>query len=244
MELREMITRRRSFRSYTGVPVAGETLEKITAFCAELKPLYPDRPIRSEIIGADCIRSILPWLPPQAVAIFTPEEVDDLENAGFVYQQLDLYLQSLGLGTCWIGMGALNGKGEALTDRKDGMKLAILIAFGYPKGDGLRTGPEAFQRKSLSEIADREDARLEPARLAPSSVNSQPWYFTHGEDCIRAYCIAPGLLRHKSLKRFNRIDMGIALAHLYVSNPGTFRFFREENAPEEKGYYYVGSFTL
>ena len=37
--------------------------------------------------------------------------------------------------------------------------------------------------------------------------------------------------------------MGIALAHMYVTNPDTFRFFAAE-APELKGYAYSGSFTL
>ena len=42
----------------------------------------------------------------------------------------------------------------------------------------------------------------------------------------------------------NRIDMGIALAHLYVANADTFRFFREENAPTVQGYGYIGSVTI
>lgn len=44
-------------------------------------------------------------------------------NAGFIYQQVDLYLQSQGFGACWIGMG------KAKSSRKD-LKSVILIAFG------------------------------------------------------------------------------------------------------------------
>ncbi len=38
--------------------------------------------------------------------------------------------------------------------------------------------------------------------------------------------------------------MGIALAHLYVANVDTFRFFRAENAPAVQGYGYIGSLTI
>ena len=42
----------------------------------------------------------------------------------------------------------------------------------------------------------------------------------------------------------NRIDMGIVLAHLYVANEESFRFFKAENAPGVPGYGYIGSFTF
>lgn len=40
------------------------------------------------------------------------------------------------------------------------------------------------------------------------------------------------------------VDAGIALAHLYVANAETFRFFKWENVPQVSGYVYVGSMTL
>ena len=124
------------------------------------------------------------------------------------------------------------------------MSFFIMISFGHPKGELYRESTAAFKRKPLREISDREDTRLEPARLAPSSVNSQPWYFVHDGDTVRAYCIRSGLLKKGTPNLMNRVDMGIALAHLYIANPETFRFFREENVPEVKKYTYTGSFVL
>ena len=40
------------------------------------------------------------------------------------------------------------------------------------------------------------------------------------------------------------LDMGIALAHLYVSNEASFRYFACEGVTEPDGYSYIGSFTL
>jgi hypothetical protein len=124
------------------------------------------------------------------------------------------------------------------------MEFVILIAFGHPVDTPCRTSAGDFKRNSLDQIADRADPRLEPARLAPSSTNSQPWYFTHEGKTIHAYRSEQGLLRHKTLGNMNRIDMGIALAQLYVANPDTFRFFRIDPPFPLKGHAYSGSITL
>lgn len=241
--LQEMIYRRKSTRSYTGEPVDQEMLQKIEEFCTRLKPLYPDIRAKAEIVDGGSVKCILPWTTPQMVALFCEDKKGALENVGFLYQQLDLYLQSIGLGACWLGMGKLDKKAD-VPRGGDGLEFAILIAFGWPKGDLLRGSAADFKRKAPGEIADKADERLEPARLAPSSVNSQPWYFVHQGDTIHAYCVLSGLFRKKQPGRMNLIDMGIALAQLYVANPETFRFFQAEEPPKLDGNTYIGSFEL
>ena len=154
-----------------------------------------------------------------------------MENIGFLFQQLDLYLQTLGLGVCWLGMGRMNPK---TTTEVEGMKFVIMLAFGHPKGDQLRQDLKGFKRKSMDKITDKADPRLEPARLAPSAVNSQPWYFVHEGETIHVYCNKKG----------TRLDAGIALAHLYVANEESFRFCKVESVSEIAGYGYVGSVTI
>lgn len=244
MELCEMIYKRKSTRSYTGEPVDDETIQKIREFSAGVKPLYPEIRVCAEIISSDNVKCILPWTTPQVIAIFSEEAKGAMENVGFCYQQLELYLQTLGLGACWLGMGRLDTKGNEDLDQRDGMKFAMMIAFGYPKEKLLRQSKGEFRRKALKEIADREDDRLEPARLAPSSVNSQPWYFAHEGDIIHAYCILSGLIKRKKPSYMNLIDMGIALAHLYLCHQDTFCFSQAKQVPTVKGYSYIGSFTL
>ena len=235
----ELVFRRRSVRKYTGEPVDAATLETITAFCAAARPLYPDIKIHSRIVSKEQVRFYFPWKTPQLIAVFSEDKPGYLENVGFVFQQVDLFLQSMGLGSCWLGLGKLRDVGI----QEDGMEFVILIAFGHPEESPLRSDISQFQRKPLAEITDTPDIRLEPARLAPSSTNSQPWYFVHEGDTIHAYRSEAGLLRHKTLGSMNRIDMGIALAHMYVTNPDTFQFFSTV-APELKGYRYTGSVTL
>ena len=247
MDLKEMIYKRRSTRSYTGEPVDETTIQKIKDFITSLKPLYPDIKVRAEIVSKDSVRCLMPWITPQLVSIFSEEKEGFLENVGFLFQQLELYMYSLGLGVCWLGLGRLNAQGKEETQNGDNLKFVILLAFGHPKGEGLRESIAEFNRRDLSQICDTPDERLEPARLAPSSVNSQPWYFTHEGDVFHAYCMPQGIFRarpSKALGEMNQIDMGIALAHMYVSNPDTFRFFKADRVQAVKGAAYIGSFTI
>lgn len=240
MELKDMITRRKSVRKYTTQPVDENTLEKIRNFIDSAEVLYPDIKVCGQIVDKDAVRVFCPVKSQQLIAVYSEEKEGYLENAGFIFQQTELFIQSLGLGVCWLGLGKPR---EKENEAPAGMGFVILLGFGYPEGEQCRSGLEQFQRKPMTEISDRADERLEPARLAPSSTNSQPWYFVHQDNTIHAYCSQKGLARHMGLGAMNRIDMGIALAHLYVCNPDSFRFFRTE-AAELKGYRYTGSFTL
>ena len=229
MTLNEMIYHRKSCRSFTSVPVDAATIETIKAF--PMKPLYPDIQVHWDIVPRNQVKCICPWTTPQLITIYSQEADGSLENIGFLFQQMDLYLQTLGLGVCWLGMGRMNPR---TTTEVEGMKFVILLAFGHPKGDQLRHDGKGFKRKPLEQITDNPDAKLEPARLAPSAVNSQPWYFTHEGDIIHVWCSKKG----------SPLDAGIAMAHLYVSNENTFRFFKADHIADLPGYRYIGSVTL
>lgn len=234
MTLSEMIYKRKSCRSFTNVAVDDSIIASIRSF--QMKPLYPDIKVHWQIVPRSSVKCICPWTTPQLIAIYSEEADGWLENAGFLFQQMDLFLQSIGLGACWLGMGRMNPKNAP---EVKGMKFVILLAFGYPKGDCLRESEQEFKRKLPAQIADTPDPRLEPARLAPSAVNSQPWYFTHEGETVHAYCIKNGIVGY-----MNQIDMGIALAQLYVANSERFRFFKTQQHPSVPGYAYIGSLTL
>ncbi|MBQ7000381.1 MAG: nitroreductase [Oscillospiraceae bacterium] len=229
MTLKEMIFKRKSCRSFTNIPVDAATIEIIKAF--PMKPLYPDIKVHWDIVPRNQVKCICPWTTPQLITIYSEEVEGYLENIGFLFQQMDLYLQTLGLGVCWLGMGRMNPK---TTTDVEGMKFVIMLAFGHPKGDQLRHDLKGFKRKPMDQITDKSDPRLEPARLAPSAVNSQPWYFTHEDDTIHVHCSKKG----------SRLDIGIALAHLYAANEESFRFFHAGHVSDLPGYTYMGSVTL
>ena len=239
MNLSDMIPRRRSVRAYKAEAIAPAVLDDLRAFMAGLVPLIPGAKVGGRIIPTSHGNFMQKWKTPHFIAIFSDGSDDALLNVGFMYQQLDLYAQSLGLGTCWVGLGSLTNDESV----PEGMKLAVMMAVGIPDGVPERT-PADFRRKSMQELTDRPDDRLEALRLAPSATNSQPWFVTHDGDTLRIWREELGLIKQRTLGRMNKIDTGIGLCHLYVEHPQTFRFWREENPPKLAGQIYMGSITL
>ena len=111
------------------------------------------------------------WSAPYYLAIYSDKKENYGLNIGFIFQQLSLYMQSLNIGSCWVGMGSVKEKDP---------EFVILMSFG--KSNDLKRDISKFKRKSLSKISDIEDEKLKVAQLAPSAVNSQPWYFKHTDE--------------------------------------------------------------
>lgn len=239
MTIATMIPHRRSVRAYRAERIDNAVLADLLRYMAGLVPLIPGVKVEGRIIPTDHGNFLQKWKTPHFIAIFSDGSDDGLLNVGFMYQQLDLYAQSLGLGTCWVGLGSLTDKEPV----PEGMKLAVMMAIGIPDEVPERTAAD-FRRKPMQEISDRPDDRLEALRLAPSATNSQPWFVTHEGDTLHLYREELGLIRQRTHGRMNKIDMGIGLCHLYAEHPETFRFRREENPPQVEGQIYVGSVTL
>lgn len=238
MTAREMIDRRRSVRSYTDTPLAAEERATVEEILASLPPLLPDLRLAYELLPRAEVHCRLPllWLPPDILTVYAGDELMSLVNIGFRLSRLDLALQARGLGTCWLGLCRPRAARE-----RQGLPFAMMMAIGHPKGSAMRNGPADFSRHAPGRIADRADERLEPARLAPSAVNGQPWFFTHEGDTLRAFC---STRRSRLLHAMNRIDVGIALGHLAEASGERFAFWRDEEPPSLAGHQYIGSFTL
>ncbi len=239
MNIADMIPHRRSVRAYRAEAIPAATLADLRAYMDKLVPLIPGAKVAGRIIPTSHGTFIQKWKTPHFIVIFSESTDDGLINAGFMFQQLDLYAQSIGLGTCWVGLGSLNDA-EPIPE---GMKVAVMMAIGVPDGVPQRT-PADFKRKAMTEITDQPDDRLEALRLAPSATNSQPWFVTHEGDTLHLFREELGLIKQRTHGRMNKIDMGIGLCHLYVMNPLTFRFRREANPPTLDGQIYIGSVTL
>lgn len=161
MKIAEMISRRRSVRAYRTESISPERLEKLQAYMEGLAPLLPGARVSARLIPTAHGSFLQKWKTPHFIAIFSDGSDDALLNAGFMYQQLDLYAQSIGLGTCWVGLGSLTEEESV----PDGMKLAVMMAVGLPDNVPERT-PADFKRKPMAELTDRPDERLEALRLA------------------------------------------------------------------------------
>jgi len=237
MTLNEFINKRKSIRKYQPDSLDEKTLQDVQKYFGKIKSLYCDIKVNFTIVGKDGVKSILSLNSPHYITATSENKQGYLVNVGFMLQQVDLYLSSIGLGGCWFGMA--QPKEKPLDD----MEFVIAFAFGKP-AERLYRKLVDFKRKPLNKISDTEDNRLEVVRLAPSARNLQKYYFAAENNTFHVYCTKPGMLTIKSLAKMREIDVGIALAHLYVDNSKRFRFFETKNPKEIKGHYYVGSVEI
>ena len=230
MNLKKQIYVRKSCRDYLDDELDYAIIDE---FMKDVKVLNADVSFRYEILTKNEMNVRTRWSSPYYLALFSEKKENYLENIGFVFQQLSLYLQSEGIGNCWVGLVSL---------KKKDPDFVIAISFG--RSDNMTREMTQFKRKSLSKISDFEDEILIPARLAPSSINSQPWFFRHTNDGFDVFQVKQNILKRKFLKKLNAIDMGIVLAQMYVANPETFEFYIKSGVENIKGYSYVGSIKI
>lgn len=230
MNLEEQIYIRKSCRKYSDDEI---DMNLIHDFMSSVRPLNEDINYRYEILTRDEVSRKNRWSAPYYLALYSEKKENYAENIGFIFQQLSLYLQSMGIGSCWVGI-------DSPKDRSS--DFVIAISFG--RSGKMTRNRDSFRRKKLAEISDTEDERLIPAQLAPSAINTQPWFFKHCKDGFDVYQSKQNILKRQLLKRWNPIDMGIALAHMYVANPETFEFYVKRDFEDIKGHSYIGSIKI
>ena len=229
MDLKAQIYKRKSCRKYQDGEI---DLSAIEEFLSNVNPLISEIDYSYDILTQDEVSSKMMWSAPYYLAIYSDKKENYGVNIGFIFEQVSLFMQSLDIGNCWVGMGS---------PKNEKTGFVILIAFG--KSNDFTRDISQFKRKNLSEIADVNDERLEPARLAPSAINMQPWYFKQSDEGFDVFKIKHNFVKRKIVARWNDIDVGIALAHLYVSNPDSFKF-EIKNKKDIKGYTYIGSIEI
>jgi len=229
--MNETIRKRKSIRKYVMVKLDNVILEKLRDQINSVTPLFPN--IRYSIEIADKTKGLFNVSAPHYL-IFGSEEKDGyLENIGFIGQQLDLFFSEKGLGCCWLGVS------KPLLKETSPLPLVICISFGKP-AEPLHRELSDFKRKPLSEISEGSDDRLEAARLAPSGVNAQNWYFIAVDGNIHCYCKKNNPIMGLMFNKLGAIDIGIAICHI-AKESDNFSYTKLVDAPAKKGYTYMGT---
>ena len=230
MDLVKQIYVRKSCRKYVDDTI---DMAPIHEFISNVKSLNDNINYRYEILTKGELNLKTRWSAPYYLALYSEKKDNYLENIGFIFEQVSLFLQCMGIGSCWVGMASV---------KKKDPEFIIAIAFG--KSNDLTRDVSKFKRKSLANISDFEDDRLKPAQLAPSAINSQPWFYKHSNDGFDVYQVKQNIIKRQILKKWNPIDMGISLAHMYVANEKTFEFKVNDDFENIKGYSYTGSIKI
>jgi nitroreductase len=213
--LYETIFKRKSIREYDLTPLEGHTLAEIMARTSALKPLFDGIKIETNLLSQKDVKGLFLAKAPHYLAVFSEAKDGYLTNVGFMLQQMDLFFSANGIGSCWQGMPKPTK--EILKNSR--LAFVILLAFGNPKERLHRENVSEFPRKPLGEITDMKDADalLEPARLAPSAMNRQQWFFTGSGSTIHAYRAKSSFLTAFMFERMSKVSMGIAICHLWIA---------------------------
>lgn len=245
-KLYQTIFKRKSIRKYQQDKLSAEELQAVRDFLEEAEAIEPEIKYEAKIVDSDQVKSLIPIKAPHYLQFFSEAEGDHLLNAGFILQQLDLYLAANNLGSCWFGMA--KPKKEIIADSD--LEYVITLVFGRAAEENKRDSIEDFDRKTLSEIKEGNAHYdlLEAARLAPSATNGQPWYFKVEDDLIHLFQNQPNFIKKFFYEKMNRIDMGIALAHLWLAAVDAdydFNFKKYSQVPAVvEGYNYLGTVEL
>lgn len=136
------------------------------------------------------------------------------ERVGYYGEQLVLFVQTLGLNTCWVGL-SYRKIPEAYNVGKD-EKLVCMIALGYGETQGI-----GHKIKSIEEVSNASDITpswfkkgVEAALLAPTAVNQQKFSFEHVG--MKNNCHQIRAKKGFSMIGYTKIDLGIAKYHFEI----------------------------
>jgi hypothetical protein len=210
-------------------PLPVETLDTVQNAVKEFKPLYPDVPLECRF--AEKTKGLFNIKAPHYLIISGQGNAGEKECAGFLFEQLVLLLDTMDIGCVWLGTSK-----EAEKSRNKNDIIALALGRGV---EPVHRSEDDFMRKAMSEITNApDDVCIQAARLAPSGMNIQPWYFEKNDDKI--------LLYQKKLKppfsfvyRHTELDMGIALCHYALACEATgkpFAFTRTADIQPKPGF--------
>ena len=217
----EAVFCRRSVRKFRMEPVAADILDQIRKFSANAAPLDGVSRVELEIYEhvnkKEKIHGMWKTEAPDYLLVYCEDTPGAYRNAGYVAEQVVLYLTLKELGSCYLGDTKV-GPAE-----KNGLKRLLVIAFGHAEGALYRAAEEA-RRISISALCVFKDEPgenlkkiLRASRLAPSSFNSQPWRFVVYSDRIYVFAKKTMMTGHGMLAVMRDFNMGIVLSHIMLA---------------------------
>lgn len=237
MEMKSAIIARRSVRSYTGEPLRESVFEGLAEFISQIRPLHDSIPVDVEICSRedfvnDFSRTAM-YRANDFVVIRSAKTVNGyLQNVGFIGEQIILWLTHIGIGSCWVGMA----KPKRQPARGE-LPYVIAIQFGRADNAPFRRLPEDSPRMKLHEVVMNRISRpeflkiLDAGRLAPSAFNLQPVRFFTQDDSIYI-CRKALMIKNKKLDDIQQIDVGAAMANIFVQCDGECIFLRQSSPPD------------
>ncbi len=221
MTLEEAIKNRHSVRTYSPTRPDEETINRVKRFCSDAQNILNGEKARVVMIdksisgkigtygvirGAECYLALLYSKRSKLSAV----------NAGMVMENIVLQLTRIGLSSVWLGGTISKSDITKIIDVRDDEYIAALIPFGYAAENESLTSrvmskiSGSRKRKSIDDLFTIQPGSdfqksFEMMRVAPSSLNSQPWRAIEDRNAVHFFTT--------TTKGFGLLDLGIGLAH-------------------------------
>ena len=227
--LYENIFRRKSTRKYTDEKLNNKVLENIKDFMRKMPILDDNLRLNAHFITDgnylyERLNVVGKIKAPHYVVITGIRNRENLINSGYAMEHLVLYLTSLGIPNCFVGMKISHYKLSQILQIKENEDCLITIALGTPEDPTtIYRKASEFKRSKLSELIpsgypdDFAKKILEAVIVSPSSHNCEPWRFTVEKDQITLYKNKLDFIKRNMLGDIPYIDMGICLAHFKLA---------------------------
>ena len=150
---------------------------------------------------------------PSVIACVGIDDETLEQRVGYYGEKLVLFIQELGLNTCWAGTFNEKNIGAEVGNNE---KLVISIAVGYGKDKG-----KPHKSKSPEQIIEAKGDRpywfnkgVDMALLAPTAINQQKFTIRLNEDESVDFVDKGGI--------FSQVDLGIVRCHFEIGAEKSF----------------------
>jgi len=243
----ELIRRRYSCRTYRPEPIAAAQQRLLTEFMAANAAGPLGSQARFALVAAapgddSALRRLGTYGFIKGATGFIVGAVrcapNDLEDYGYLLEQVILYATDLGLGTCWLG-GTFTRSSfvRRFGGLERGETMPAVASIGLIGDDGserIREREEGSRRLPSSELffehgfgepldpgaVDAFPQALEAVRMAPSATNKQPWRIVRDGAAwhfylrrTKSYGKGSALFTVLRIADLQRVDLGIAMCH-------------------------------
>lgn len=259
MTLYEAVSARSSTRKYSMKPIGEDKLDLIMGFAKSLSMLFSDIRVEFKILDCRKVESrksyfggIQPFMvrAPYYLVLYSTRDGGCYINAGYLMEQVALYLTTKDIGSCFLGVTRLSD--EVCVDPE--MDHMVTLAFGESKSR-LKSNSKKSKRLEEKDIVRyKEDVSegirgiINAGRLAPSSVNNQPWRFVAYRNRIHVF-YKKGSVKGARMSKLKLLDIGAAISNMLVAADEMWLyagFFRSESISDQvfSNYEYVLTMTL
>lgn len=217
----DAIFSRKSIRHFKQEKLDWEVIADILEYANKLPMLIEGIAVEFKLVSnieeKQGFRSPFHVKAPYYLCISSEEKDDYLLNAGYLMQQINLYLATKELGSCF----SILSPGRQLKATMK-YKFVIALAFGKAVSSIYRDSTEVKRLPEDEIVLYKEEVSsdikqvLNAARFSPSFYNSQPWRFVVYKNRIHVFAKKNQFIA-KVLDYNKMIDMGIMLANLLLA---------------------------